>query len=75
MKQPATRRQDGIALISALLILVLVSAIAIGLVLTANTETAVNTNYRQERALDFAARAGIEEVRDRMAPASAHTLI
>src|SRR4029077_6366129 len=65
----------GIALVSALLILILLSAIAVGLVLTSNTETAVNTNYRQERALDFAARAGIEEVRDRLAAASAHTLM
>jgi Tfp pilus assembly protein PilX len=75
MKKPATSRQNGIALVSALLILVLLSAIAVGLVLTANTESAVNANYRQERALDFAARAGIEEVRDRMASASAHTLV
>ena len=75
MKRPKTNLQNGIALVSALLILILLSAIAVGLVLTSNTETAVNANYRQERALDFAARAGVEEVRDRMAPASAHTLI
>lgn len=69
------KRQSGIALISALLILILLSAIAAALVLTSNTETGVNTNYRQERSLDFAARAGIEEVRDRMAPATANTLV
>lgn len=71
---PRLNRQNGIALVSALLILILLSAIAIGLVLSSNTETAVNANYRQERTLDFAARAGIEEVRDRMAPATANTL-
>ena len=60
MKSPKTNLQNGIALVSALLILILLSAIAVGLVLTSNTETAVNANYRQERALDFAARAGIE---------------
>jgi Tfp pilus assembly protein PilX len=74
MKLPMNR-QNGIALISALLILILLSAIAVGLVLTSNTESSVNANYRKERELDFAARAGIEEVRDRMAPASANTLI
>src|SRR5260370_10058194 len=79
MKRPQVNQrqviqQNGIALVSALLILVLLSAIAVGLVLTSNTETSVNANYRQERALDFAARAGIEEVRDRMAPATLNTL-
>ena len=75
MKRPQLNRQDGIALVSALLILILLSAIAVGLVLTSNTETGVNANYRQERTLDFAARAGIEEVRDRMAPATTNTLM
>jgi len=74
MKRPQVNQQNGIALVSALLILVLLSAIAVGLVLSSNTETSVNANYRQERTLDFAARAGIEEVRDRMAPATANTL-
>jgi Tfp pilus assembly protein PilX len=75
MKQLKVSQQEGIALVSALLILILLSAIAVGLVLSTNTETSVNSNYRQERALDFAARAGIEEVRDRMAPASVNTLV
>jgi Tfp pilus assembly protein PilX len=74
MKRPKVNQQNGIALVSALLILILLSAIAVGLVLTSNTETSVNANYRQERTLDFAARAGIEEVRDRMAPATPNTL-
>jgi Tfp pilus assembly protein PilX len=75
MKRSKTNLQNGIALVSALLILILLSAIAVGLVLTSNTETAVNTNYRQERTLDFAARAGIEEVRNRMTPSSANSLV
>src|SRR5258708_34844424 len=74
VKEQKKNQQNGIALVSALLILVLLSAIAVGLVLSSNTETSVNANYRQERTLDFAARAGIEEVRDRMAPATANTL-
>src|SRR6266567_3655409 len=74
MKQRKLNRQNGIALVSALLILILLSAIAVGLVFSSNTEASINTNYRQERALDFACRAGIEEVRDRMAPATANSL-
>src|SRR4029077_14657783 len=75
MKRPKTNLQNGIALVSALLILILLSASAVGLVITTNTETAVNANYRQERTLDFAARAGIEEVRNRVTPSSAHSVV
>jgi type II secretory pathway component PulK len=74
MKGSKTKRQNGIALVSALLILLLLSALAAGLVLMTNTETAVNANYRGERTLDFGARAGIEEVRDRLTAANAATL-
>jgi hypothetical protein len=68
-------QENGIALFSALMILLLLSALAAGLVLMTNTETAVNTNYRLGRTLDYGARAGIEEVRDRLAAANAATLI
>lgn len=75
MKPSKTNRQKGIALFSALMILLLLSAIAASLVMMGNTETSVNANYRAERTLDFAARAGIEEVRDRLMPSNAATLI
>jgi Tfp pilus assembly protein PilX len=75
MKPSKTNRQNGIALFSALMILLMLSAIAAGLVMMSNTETSVNANYRAERTLDFAARAGIEEVRDRLTPSNAATLI
>ena len=75
MKPPKIRQQNGIALVSALLILLLLSALAAGLVLMTNTDTAVNSNYRGERILDFGARAGIEEVRDRLVASNAATLL
>jgi Tfp pilus assembly protein PilX len=59
-------QESGVALVFALLALLLLSAIAASLVLMTNTETAVNSNYRRERVADFAAKAGFEEVRDRM---------
>jgi Tfp pilus assembly protein PilX len=58
--------ERGVALIFALFTLLLLSAIAAGLVFMTNTETGVNSNYRSERVSAFAAQAGIEEVRDRM---------
>jgi Tfp pilus assembly protein PilX len=75
MKHPKRSAQNGIALFSALMVLLLLSALAVGLVMMSNTETTVETNYRQERMLDFAARAGIEEVRDRLVPSNAATLV
>src|SRR5215467_12885364 len=58
--------EKGIALLFAVLALLLLSAIAFSLVLMTNSETAVNSNYRRERLADFGAKAGYEEVRDRM---------
>ncbi len=75
MKRSKMNQQSGIALFSALMILLLLSALAAGLVMMTNTETAVNSNYRQSRVLDFGARAGIEEVRDRLVPSNAATLV
>jgi Tfp pilus assembly protein PilX len=59
-------RERGVALLFALFTLLLLSAIAVSLVFMTNTETSVNSNYRTERVSSFAAKAGMEEVRDRM---------
>jgi hypothetical protein len=58
--------ERGVALLFALFALLLLSAIAASLMFMTNTETSVNTNYRSERVSAFAAKAGMEEVRDRM---------
>jgi Tfp pilus assembly protein PilX len=59
-------QERGVALLFALFTLLLLSAIAVSLVFMTNTETSVNSNYRAERVSAFAAKAGMEEVRDRM---------
>ena len=38
------------------------------------TETAINANFKSEESAYFAARAGVEEVRDRVLPANANTI-
>jgi len=58
--------ERGVALLFALFALLLLSAIAASLMFMTNTESSVNTNYRSERLSAFAAKAGMEEVRDRM---------
>ena len=66
MKKRIKKSEAGVALIMALLVLLVLSAIAAGLVYMTNTETMVNSNYRSEQVAYFAAKAGMEEARDRM---------
>jgi hypothetical protein len=60
------RNEAGMALIIVLLLLLLVSAIGLGMVFMSNTESSINTNYRDSQLAFFAMRAGLEEARDRM---------
>src|SRR5207245_3908630 len=69
------RDQRGVALIMALMLLLLLTALAAALVFVANLETSVNANYRREQVLYFAAKAGIEEARDRLMTTNPNTLI
>jgi Tfp pilus assembly protein PilX len=63
--QEAKNSEKGIALLVAMLTLLLVSAIALGLITMSNTETSTSANFRDEQTAFFSARAGAEEVRDR----------
>jgi PilX N-terminal len=58
--------ENGIALMTVLLLLILLSALGVGLMFLNATETQINSNFRQEQNAYFAARSGLEEVRDRM---------
>jgi hypothetical protein len=70
MKIPSSAKQHkherGIALFMAIFALMLLSAIAAGFMYLANTETAVNANYRSGQQAYFAARAGLQEGRSRI---------
>lgn len=59
-------RESGVALILGLILLVLITAVAFGVIVMANTENAINTNFKSEETEYFAARAGVEEVRNRL---------
>lgn len=59
-------RQKGVALLLALILLFLITAIAFGVIVMSNTESAINTNYKSEETEYFAARAGVEEARYRL---------
>ena len=62
------------ALIAAILTLLLISAITAGIIILTNTETNTSSNFKDEQRAFFSAKAGIEEVRDRLRTAATGTL-
>ena len=71
-KNHSTER--GIALVVALLVLLLITAVGMGMILMSNTETSISANFRDEQTAYFAAKGGIEEVRDRLRAGATNTL-
>ena len=68
-KQPADR---GAALLIAIFALLLVSVVAIALIVSSGTDTALASNYRSSANAYYAALAGIEEARGRLLPTDAN---
>jgi len=58
--------EHGIALMVALFALILVSAVGLALMFSMNGETSIDAGFRQSKLAYFAARSGLEEVRDRI---------
>jgi hypothetical protein len=69
-----TNSQAGFALLIAIFILLLLTAIGAGMVSLTNTDTSISSNFRDEQSAYFAAKAGIEEVRDRFRSGASNTL-
>jgi len=65
-KKEGRRSERGVALFIAIFTLLLITAIAAGMIMLTNTDTNISSNFRDEQAAFFGAKAGIEEVRDRM---------
>ena len=60
------RRESGIALLISIFILLLISVVAIALIVSSGTETAMAGNYRTATSAYYAALAGLEEGRGRL---------
>ncbi|HUL33715.1 MAG TPA: hypothetical protein VL128_07520 [Candidatus Eisenbacteria bacterium] len=68
-RQPGNRRrQQGAALLIAIFALLLISVVAIALIVSAGTDTALARNYRTSTNAYYAALAGVEEARGRLLP-------
>ena len=66
MKTRNRNKERGFSLLLAIFMLMLLTAVAAGMMFMASTETSINGNFKSEEAAYFAARAGTEEARDRM---------
>src|SRR5260370_6334748 len=60
------RKESGIALLISIFILLLISGVAIALIVSSGTETAMAGNYRTATSAYYAALAGLEEGRGRL---------
>jgi hypothetical protein len=62
------RSEKGIALLIAIFVLLLISVVAIALLVSSGTETALGANYRASSTAYYAALGGLEEARGRLLP-------
>jgi|HubBroStandDraft_4_1064222.scaffolds.fasta_scaffold22999_2 hypothetical protein len=67
-RKTVRRSQKGIALLIAIFVLLLISVVAIALLVSSGTETALGANYRASSTVYYAALAGLEEARGRLFP-------
>ncbi len=67
------RREAGIALLISIFILLLISVVAIALVVSSGTESALAGNYRSSTGVYYAALAGLEEARGRLLAKNANS--
>src|SRR5438445_10908867 len=68
MKQPrirSSKSEEGIALLISIFVLLLISVVAIALIVSSGTESALAGNYRSSTGVYYAAIAGLVEVRTR----------
>jgi len=70
----ASQAQRGAALLIAIFALLLVSVVAIALIVSSGTDTALASNYRTSTSAYYAAIAGVEEARGRLLPSNPNYL-
>src|ERR1043165_3684516 len=66
--------EKGIALFIAIFTVLLITAIGAGMIMLTNTDTSISANFRDEQTAFFAAKAGMEEVRDRFRSSANNSL-
>src|SRR5690242_20094995 len=70
MRTHTGRYERGVALLVAMFALLLLSAIGMGMMFSANMETSIDANFRDKQIATYAALSGLQEARDRIQPAT-----
>jgi hypothetical protein len=65
-KTRSSKSEEGIALLISIFVLLLISVVAIALIVSSGTESALAGNYRSSTGVYYAAMAGLEEARGRL---------
>src|ERR1700688_4082114 len=69
-----SRRERGVALLIAIFALLLISVVAMALIVSSGTDSALASNYRTSASAYYAALAGIEEARGRLLPTNGNPI-
>ncbi len=62
------RKERGIALLLTIFGLLLITAVAMAMLYSSDSETTISVNYRDKEAGTYAALSGLQEARDRLQP-------
>ena len=74
MRVMNSKSEKGVALLLAMLSLMILTGVVVGMMYMSSTEVSINSNFKAQEVAYFAARAGVEEVRDRMLPTNSNTI-
>jgi Tfp pilus assembly protein PilX len=74
MKIAQRPEQAGVALLIVIMALLIVTAVAAGMMIYSTSETKVDANYRDEQVALYAAKAGLEEARNRILSSSSNSI-
>jgi len=74
LRPKPSQEESGIALVIVIIALLLITAVAAGMIILSNSEINVDNNYRDSQVALFAAKAGLQEARDRMLQGNANPI-
>ena len=68
MPARAVRRERGVALVMTIFGLLLLTAVAVAMMYSSDSETMISVNYRDKQVSTYAALSGLQEARQRVHP-------
>src|SRR4051794_7121885 len=74
MSRSEDQGQRGIVLLMALVAVLIVTSIGLSMMFAVDTDTSINSNFRDEQVAYYASKGGLEELRDRMQSGATNTI-